>query len=295
VNGVQLRGIVAKGIFVGLSTIDVVYNVKEFPSVNEKVIAESQELFVGGPATNAAVAFGHLGGKPELVTAVGRNILSSVLMDEFRRHSIQLIDLHPDFAQAPVVSSVSVNHAGDRNVVSANASRVTAPPARVDDAALKEAAVLMIDGHFIEACRAWSTAARAQGVHVVLDGGSWKEGTEELLRTVDTAICSADFKPPKCSTDDEVIAYLQAHGVLRIALTNGAEPVRFVSPSTSGILRVPQVEVVDTLGAGDFFHGAFCYYLSTGCGMLEALAEATKVASESCRYPGTREWLKHPL
>jgi sugar/nucleoside kinase (ribokinase family) len=290
-----MRGNVAKGIFVGLSTIDVVHSVVEFPSVNTKVEAESQELFVGGPATNAAVAFAHLGGKPALVTVIGRNIMSSVLIDEFRRHSIQPIDLYPEFTQAPVISSISVNRAGDRNVVSANATRLSAPAARIDEAELQEASVLMVDGHYMEACQAWSAAARAKGIHVVMDGGSWKNGTEELLRGVDTAICSADFKPPGCSTEDEVFAYLQAHGVLRIARTNGAEPVRFVSPSTSGVLRVPQVEVADTLGAGDFFHGAFCYHLSTGCGMVEALAEAAKVASESCRYAGTREWLKHPI
>jgi len=250
---------------------------------------------VGGPATNAAVAFAHLGGKPGLVTVVGRNIMSSVLIDEFRRHSIQPFDLYPEFTQAPVISSVSVNRAGERNVVSANATRISAPAARIDDAALQDASVVMVDGHFMEACQAWSAAARAKGIHVVLDGGSWKSGTEELLRSVDTAICSADFRPPGCSTEDQVLAYLQAHGVLRIALTNGAEPVCFVSPSASGVLRVPQVEVADTLGAGDFFHGAFCYYLATGCGMVEALAEAAKVASESCRYAGTREWLKHPI
>jgi sugar/nucleoside kinase (ribokinase family) len=58
-------------------------------------------------------------------------------------------------------------------------------------------------------------------------------------------------------------------------------------------LTVPQVEVVDTMGAGDVFHGAYCYFASTGRGFIESLAEAAKVASESCRYAGTREWMKH--
>ena len=67
----------ASGIFVGLSTIDVVYGVDEFPAANTKVAAHSQEVFVGGPATNAAVTFAQLGGEPALVTAVGRNTLGS--------------------------------------------------------------------------------------------------------------------------------------------------------------------------------------------------------------------------
>jgi sugar/nucleoside kinase (ribokinase family) len=288
-----MRGNVAKGIFVGLSTIDVLYGVDEFPAVNSKIVANSQELFVGGPATNAAVAFAHLGGRPALVSAVGRHVLASLLIDEFRRHSIQLVDLYPDFTQPLVISSISINKIGERNVVSANSTRVNAPAAKVDEQLLQGASVVLVDGHYMEACRTWAAAARAKKIPVVLDGGSWKEGMEELLGNVDTAICSADFKPSGCKTEDEVFAYLKAHGVGNVAISNGAEPVRFVTSTTEGVVRVPQVTVVDTMGAGDVLHGAFCFHLASGCGFLEALAEATVVASESCRYHGTREWLKH--
>ena len=69
-------------IFVGLSTIDVVYRLDEFPSVNTKVAAKSQTVLVGGPATNAAVSFSRLGGEAALVTAVGRNGLGEVVRQE---------------------------------------------------------------------------------------------------------------------------------------------------------------------------------------------------------------------
>jgi sugar/nucleoside kinase (ribokinase family) len=58
---------------------------------------------------------------------------------------------------------------------------------------------------------------------------------------------------------------------------------------------VPQVEVVDTTGAGDILHGAYCYYASQGRAFVDALTEAARIASESCRYAGTREWMQHPL
>jgi sugar/nucleoside kinase (ribokinase family) len=53
---------VIDGVFVGLSTIDVVYRVADFPAANTKAAANSQDVFVGGPATNAAIAFTFLGG-----------------------------------------------------------------------------------------------------------------------------------------------------------------------------------------------------------------------------------------
>ncbi|MGA2170767.1 MAG: PfkB family carbohydrate kinase [Terracidiphilus sp.] len=281
-----------KGIFVGLATVDVVYGVDEFPSANSKVAARSQDVFVGGPATNASIAFGHLGGRPTLVTVVGRHALAGVIMEEFERYSIRLIDLNPGFDKAPVISSISVNGSGERNIISANATRVNALPAQVDEAVLEDCSVVLVDGHYMQACQVWSRAARARGIRVVLDGGSWKDGTLELLKSVDTAICSADFMPPGCLTEADVLQYLKDCGVTNIAITKGAEPVRFVSDATSGIVPVPQVKLVDTMGAGDIFHGAFCYYASIGRGFVEALRQAARVATESCRFHGTRAWMK---
>jgi len=283
----------ASGVFVGLSTIDVVYGVDKFPAANTKVAARSQEIFVGGPATNAAVTFAQLGGEPALVTAVGRNALAVVIREELKKHKAQLVDLNPEFDGVPALSSVTVDRQGNRNVVSANAIRMTIPPAKVDANLRDSARVVMVDGHFTEACQAWASAAKARGKPVVLDGGSWKDGTEELLKSIHTAICSSDFLPPGCASRDKVIAFLKSRGVANIAITNGAEPIHFVSGQSSGTISVPQVEVVDTMGAGDIFHGAYCFFASTGRGFIESLAEATKIASESCRYTGTREWMKH--
>ena len=283
---------VANGIFVGLSTVDVVYCVDEFPSPNSKVSAQGQDVFAGGPATNASIAFAHLGGKPTLVTAVGRHAMASIIGDELRRYSVKLIDLNPGFDNAPVISSIFVNNAGERNVVSANAGRVDALPAQIDEAVLEQASIVLVDGHYMQACLAWSRAARARGIPVVLDGGSWKAGTEELLGSIDTAICSADFMPPGCSTTDDVVKHLQACGATNIAITNGAEAIRFISSGGSGTLPVPRAQVVDTMGAGDILHGAFCHHAAMGRSFVGALREAAEVASESCRFHGTREWME---
>ena len=129
---------------------------------------------------------------------------------------------------------------------------------------------------------------------MILDGGSWKPGTERLLENVDVAICSADFLPPGCSTSDEVTNYLRASGVARIAITHGADPIQAVSGIGLNDIQVPKVEALDTTGAGDVLHGAFCFYYSGGCGFEEALRRAALVASESCRYRGTREWMRKP-
>jgi sugar/nucleoside kinase (ribokinase family) len=283
---------VPHGIFVGISTVDVVYLVDDFPAANTKIAARSQDLFAGGPATNAAIAFQHLGGQATLVSAVGRHVLTSAITAELERYGIAHRDLSPAFEGVPPIASITVNPAGERNVVSARAVRVAPPPAQVDESLLAQASIVLVDGHPMQACQVWARAARAREIPVVLDGGSWKDGTRELLASIDTVICSADFRPPSCFSEDDVIDYLRDCGVAHIAITHGAEPVRFVSGATSGLLPVPQVEPVDTMGAGDIFHGAFCYYAATGHGFEQGLREAAKVAAESCRFRGTREWMK---
>lgn len=142
----------------------------------------------------------------------------------------------------------------------------------------------------MQAGHAWARAAHSAGIPVVFDGGSWKSGTDELLAFVDTAICSADFLPPGCTNENEVIQYLQTRNVKHIAITHGADPIHFVSAVATGAIPVPQVDVVDTTGAGDTLHGAFCYYANKGLDFVESLRNAVTVASESCRYLGTRRW-----
>jgi sugar/nucleoside kinase (ribokinase family) len=284
---------VTNGIFVGLSTVDVIYSVDQFPSANKKVVALSQDVYVGGPAANASITFGHLGGTPTLVTVVGRHALANLVREELQRYSIRLIDLNPGFDDVPAISSISVNKSGERNIISANATRVNALDAQVDEAVFMQTSVVLVDGHYMQACQLWARTAHARGIRVVFDAGSWKYGTEELLKSVDTAICSADFLPPACANEDDILNYLKNYGVKNIAITKGAESVRFVSDDSSGVVQVPQVQVADTMGAGDIFHGAFCYYSSVGLGFAEALGEATRIAAESCRFRGTREWMMH--
>ena len=62
-----------KGLFLGLSTIDLLYPVHHFPDEDSKVKADSYYTFLGGPATNAAITFAALGGDATLVSAIGYN------------------------------------------------------------------------------------------------------------------------------------------------------------------------------------------------------------------------------
>ena len=109
-------------------------------------------------------------------------------------------------------------------------------------------------------------------------------------------MASANFCPPGCTTFYDVFTYLKALGVLQIAITAGADPVLYgegpdFDENNPQSIEVPQIRAVDTLGAGDIFHGAFCHFYLTHT-FEEALLKASRSASFACQYWGTRDWTK---
>ena len=128
---------------------------------------------------------------------------------------------------------------------------------------------------------------------MVLDGGSWKPGMEKYLKYIDYAVCSSDFYPPDCRTIDEIIAFMRKEGIRYIAITRGEKSIIAVENGSKTEIQVNKVNVVDTLGAGDVFHGALCYYLLREFNFVSALEQASNVAAESCKYYGTKEWSSH--
>nr|WP_281501849.1 PfkB family carbohydrate kinase [Aliiroseovarius sp. F20344] len=81
-------------------------------------------------------------------------------------------------------------------------------------------------------------------------------------------------------------------GLSRWAITRGAKGVIWQDGDSSGEIPAVPVAAVDTLGAGDIFHGAFCHaYAETG-DFVAALSSANRIAAKSCELAGTRSWMR---
>jgi sugar/nucleoside kinase (ribokinase family) len=207
---------------------------------------------------------------------------------------VTVADLAPTTIEPPPVSSIIVTETtGDRAVISLNATRIQISPEQLPTPIdLNVVDLVMIDGHQMMVGFAIAQIAKDKNISIVIDGGSWKPGFEKILPFVDYAICSANFYPPGCTTCEEVIAYLAAIGIPHIAITQGEKPIQYLSDGVLGELPVPQINAVDTMGAGDIFHGAFCHYILEQ-NFTNALTAATKIASRSCEFFGTRRWMEN--
>ena len=275
----------------GLTTLDCIYRVEHVPNANEKVVAQKSLLVAGGPATNAAVMFRHLGNEAVIVSALGNYPVTSLIRADLAEQQVSLIDLIPASVEPPPLSTILVTAStGERAVVSRNAvDRQVTPPAEWETW-LEDIDIILIDGHQMELGQAVAQRARQQGIPVVIDAGSWKPDFEEVLPFADCVIASSQFRIPGQTTPEGTLETLHQWGIMEVAITFGQEPIQWQRGNTQRKMPVPQVPVEDTLGAGDFFHGAFCHYRLT-LELPEALWAAARVAAHSCRFFGTRAGL----
>ena len=253
----------------GLATLDVTQVVDRVPGPDEKVVARSLAVAAGGPALNAAVTAARLGCAATLLTRVGAGGPAAAVRAELDAEGVTLLDAADDAWTLPVSTVLVTGATGERAVVSTNASALAASgPAAVP---WPEGTVaVLVDGHHLDLALGAAAAARAAGVPVLLDGGSWKPGLEALLALVDVAVLSADLRlpgGPQGALDDDGVDALLAGvadlGPAVVARSSGPGPVdvlvRSCGRERRGRVEVQQVDddaVVDTLGAGDVLHGA---------------------------------------
>ena len=281
-----------KGVFLGLSTADIVYYVPQYLQSNQKLKAERQLAYAGGPATNAAVTFAAFDNEASLITGLGQHPLAHLAKADLVTYKVRLIDSTDQPLRPPVLAAIIVDLSnGERSVVYSNTDYRKLRRDCVNSTTLEYADILMLDGFYLPQAVQLATWAKEKQIPVVLDGGSWKEGLEALLPLVDYAICSSAFYPPGCTDPESVFAGLRDHGIEHMAITRDGDPILAHSDGQLCEVPVMPVKVMDTLGAGDIFHGAFCHYILENDFLL-SLERAGEVASLSCSSLGTRAWIE---
>ncbi|WP_009632759.1 sugar kinase [Synechocystis sp. PCC 7509] len=280
-----------RGLFVGLVTLDFVYLATCAPKSNQKIVASDYTVSAGGPATNAAATFSYLGNEANLLSVVGNHPITELVKADLATCNVELSDLAPTTNSLPPVSSVIITQGtGERAVVSINAMKTQVTSSDVATELLSRSDIVLIDGHQMAVGNAIAREAKIKNIPVVIDGGSWKQGFERILPNVDYAICSANFHPPNCNNSEQVFAYLSSFGISHIAITHGEQPIEYLSNRQIHTINVPNVKIIDTLGAGDIFHGAFCHFILFKS-FADSLVEAAQIAADSCQAFGTRRWM----
>lgn len=278
-----------KGLFIGLTTIDLLYLFEYFPLENTKNNCPESIMDIGGPATNAAFAFGALGGEATLISLIGKNSFSDFMREKLLKYRIAHIDLNDQADHQPVMASVIINQSnGSRTIATTRfAEGVPFNPVRVNPG---DYDVICVDGFFAEVALSILQKNDRQ-IPVVFDGGSYKPHTDQLLDYVSHPVFSERFSLPN---EQLLKHFLLEKEIRHFAVTKGEKPLWVFDNHQTYELPVPVTKAIDTLGAGDIFHGAFAKYIAEdGCDFRSALEKASIIASLSCGYVGVREWVEN--
>lgn len=285
---------IPKALFVGITTIDFHYMVRDYPISNSKTRSANFTMSTGGPATNAAAAFVHLGGASHLFSVVGKNHpFSEFIYDDLKSCNIRLVDIYPESDRLPTVASViTPEKSGERTIIYSQPGQEYWSNDLLAFLADEKYDLILVDGMNMEACIEIARQGKQTGIPVVLDGGSWKDRMESLLPYITYAICSEDFFPPGISEHNDIFHFLEDSGIRDVSITRGKNSVLFKDKDCTGEIPVQSIDAKDTLGAGDVFHGAFCIEMIRSGDFRRSLKYASGIATESCLHPGAREWMR---
>ena len=281
--------------FVGLATLDVIQRIERWPGSNNKVTSTWQEIAPGGPATNASLACSALGGEAELHTGLGTGTAGAMIRGSVEEQGVRVKDWALANAVPALSSIILTGETGSRAIVSSDATGMDLiPPETLPS--LDGCVALLIDGHHPRlACWAADLAGQ-RGIRIILDAGRWKPVMTELLQLATDVVCSGDFTVPETHDRASMIKEILRRGASRVAVTNGADPIIFSERGGEGIkhgeIPVPSVAAVDTLAAGDVFHGAYVYAVAhRKLAFAPALEFASQVAACKVQRLGQKEWL----
>jgi sulfofructose kinase len=272
----------------GIIVLDEVFQVDRFPQPDGKTQAQSFFVVNGGCAANAAVAIARLGGRAALAGPLGGpsgedpngdRVLAALARDHVDCSGCQRLA-----GVSTALSAIFIDAQGERMIVTYRDQRLAmATPA--DPAALVATAdAVLADNRYPDFVRPICTAARERGLTVVLDADRPTDLSEDLFRIATHVVFSSECLRATTGLDDLGEALARVAGTTQsfLAVTNGAQDVLWRDGETLERSPVFAVSAVDTLGAGDVFHGAFTLALAEDQDVAAAMRFAAAAAGLKC-------------
>jgi sugar/nucleoside kinase (ribokinase family) len=276
----------------GIIVLDEVFRVDEFPQPDGKVQAKGFFVVNGGCAANAAVAIARLGGRAALAGPMGGppgedengdRVLKALARENVDCTACQRID-----GLGTALSAIFMNARGDRTIVTYRDERIAAAAPVDPERVVSTADAVLVDNRYPEFVGPICEAGRRRNLPVVLDGDRPTVENDPLFRIASHVVFSWE-----CLRETTGVTDLGA-GLLRIAgktdaflaVSDGPDDIVYLDRGRVRRLPVFKINAVDTLGAGDAFHGGFVMALAEGRSEVEAMRFGAAVAGIKCTRIG---------
>ncbi len=277
---------------VGSVNLDLVVRVATLPGPGETVTGGTFERHGGGKSANQAVAAARQGATVRMVGAVGSDDLGDEAVADLAGEGVDVSAIAR--VTAPTgVALIAVDEAGENQIAVASGANNELTPAAVEAAlaGAEPGGVVLIglevpDAPVLAAAR----AARAADLQVVLNPAPARPLPDELLALGPVLTPN---EPEAAALSGEADPEAAARALTKrtgapVVVTIGPAGALLADGDALERIPAPQVEAVDTTGAGDAFNGALAAALAAGGGLAEAVRTAISAAADSVTRPGAR-------
>jgi sugar/nucleoside kinase (ribokinase family) len=279
----------------GIAVVDEIFRVDEFPVSGGKVQATDFVAVGGGCAANAAIAIARLGGAASFAGPLGGPAglepISDLILAGLSREGVDCAGCVRLDGVASAISAIFVNERGERTIAT-HRSQCLDAVVPLDAGRLAAGAdAVLADNRCANFSLPICRAALRRGVPVILDADKPTRPEDALFAACSHIVFSAEGLRATMATNDLADA-LRKFGESTnafLAVTDGPNPVLW-RDDTGAIRKMPvfRITAVDTLAAGDVFHGAFTLALLEGRDVAVAMRFAAAAAAVKCtRFGGS--------
>ncbi len=277
---------------VGVDTpnIDLLLNFEKFPVPNGFSTVKRSSWQGGGKVATGLVAAARLGAKGAILGAIGDDVYGRFIEKDFTLHGIDTVCLQVrEGACTSMATVLSDEESRGRSIAWQPGTARAISLEEIPERYFKETQYFFIAGTSPLALEC-ARRARAAGARVLVDLDYEMENIEDCLATADVVVASEFVYQKLCpgAPPQEACRALAAKGPKIAVFTFGENGCQGFGPE--GGFQVPayQVDVADTVGAGDVFHGAFLAGLLAGNTAEETARFASAVSAIKCTRIGGR-------
>jgi sulfofructose kinase len=275
---------------VGHAVQDFVFTLPTLPVAAEKYRAQDFASVGGGPAATAAVTVTKLGGRAHLAARVGQDAVAKVMIAELEGYGVDCTQVHRFAGCQSSLSAVMLDRAGERMIVNYLDPRLPATPAWLPDNLPETTAAVLADTRWPDGAEHMLGLAKQAGVKAVLDADVPVPKDGRLLDVATHVAFSAPGLADFAGSRDlrAALAEISRRIEAWCCVTMGGEGVLFAQRGQVGSVPAFAVTPVDTLGAGDVWHGAFALAVAEGKAEATAVAFANGAAALKVQKRGGR-------
>ncbi|MCS6996372.1 MAG: PfkB family carbohydrate kinase [Casimicrobiaceae bacterium] len=277
-------------VCLGVATLDLVFRVAALPAPPAKVRALDFVVTGGGMAANAAVAVARLGGLASYWGRLGDDEVGDQILRLLVQEGVDVRHVRRLAGARSKTAAVIVDEHGERLVVSAPSQGYPPDPSWLPLHELDRVAAVHADTRWVAGAEALFRAAQARALPSVFDGDSGSlEDVRRLSRAATHSFLSESMLAQFDPSPEAALRSLFGGVNRAVGATFGARGVLWFDGERMQHMATPRVAVIDTLAAGDTWHGALALALAEGQPTLQAVRFATVAAALKCTRFGGRQ------